>query len=305
MKKWILYILLLILLPIACNKETEIAVPSQTSVLVMNGQWQQQSLFILRLTRSRGISDLFDTGSNLIRTYEVKNALVTVKENNVIMDTLVYDSANFRYINSHLTIRTKLNAVYIVDASLKGFLPVNATSPLYSVMAISNTQLKRNAGFNAGGAAIDQIAFSFIDDGSKTDYYLIRIKRADGSFANCINTADQDFEKMVFNNPFTTEPCIDGNKLLLSDKNFNGLTKKIVVTVSNDQMNSFVFAGKIKRPFIELLHITEDYFKYIKSNNSYDVASANPFAEPTNIYGNIKNGYGFFTAYSYASDTLR
>lgn len=305
MKKWLLYIVLLILFPLACNKETQIEVPSQSGMLVLNGQWQQQSFFIVWLTRSRGISDPFDTGTNLINTYEVKNAIITVKENNILMDTLIYDSANYRYMNSHLNKRTKLNANYTVDASVKGYTPISSTSYLSSLMTISNSKLKRNTGFNASGDALAQISFSFMDDGSKTDYYLIRIRRADGSFATCIQTADHDFEAMVFDDPFTIEPCIDGNKLLLSDKNFNGQTKNVVITVSNDQMNSSNFLGRIRRPYIELLHITEDFFKYIKSNNSYDIASANPFAEPTNVYGNVKNGYGFFTTYSYVTDTLR
>src|ERR1019366_3476461 len=123
-----------------------------------------------------------------------KNALVTVKENNIILDTLMYDSVNYRYMNSRLNKLTQLNAVYTVDASVKGFTPVSTSSSLFSLMAISNTGLKRNAGFNASGDALAQISFSFIDDGSKADYYLIRIRRADGSFARCIQTADHDFE---------------------------------------------------------------------------------------------------------------
>ena len=98
-------------MPTACNKSIEIDVPSQTPVLVLNAQWQQSQLFSLRLTRSRGINDPVDTGSNLIRTYEIKNAFITIKQNNVVIDTLKYDSLNFRYINK--TKKTIIGNTYL------------------------------------------------------------------------------------------------------------------------------------------------------------------------------------------------
>ena len=303
MRKWLYYIILFLLMPAACNKSIEIDVPSQTPVLVLNAQWQQAQLFNLRLTRSRGINDPLDTGSNLIRTYEIKNAFITIKQNNVVIDTLKYDSLNFRYINK--TKKTIIGNTYQVDATVPGFVSVSAASPVNSLMSISSTQLRRAIGYNSYGDLIDQISFSFNDNSSSTDYYLIRIHKSDGNYADCIGTTDTDFEKMIFNSPYTTETCIDGNKLLLSDQNFNGQTKKIIVTVASNQMDITVIPGKTRRPYIELLHITEDYFKYIKSYNDYDISSLNPFAEPTNVYKNVKNGYGFFTAFSMATDTLR
>lgn len=303
MKKWLAQCLIILSLSLACNKATEIDVPGQKPLLVINGQWRQNNMFMLRLTRSRGITDPFDTGAALFSTYEVKNALVTIRENNIVVDTLKYDTMNFIYSSIHNK-RTKLNAVYTVNSSFTGFTSVTVTSPLLSLMTISGTQLKSGVSYNALGDLMDEISFSFADDESQMDYYLIRVKKGDGSYAECINTADQDFEKLIFNNPFTTETCLDGDKLLLSDKNFNGKTKKIILSVSTDQMQDMLISGRIRHPYIELLHITQDFFKYIKTNNNYDVAGINPFAEPANIYSNITNGYGFFTAYSVATDSL-
>ncbi len=303
MKKRLAQCLIVLLLSLACNKATEIDVPGQKPLLVVNGQWRQNNMFMLRVTRSRGITDPFDTGAALFSTYEVKNALVTIKENNIVVDTLKYDTMNFIYSSIHNR-RAKLNAIYTITSSFTGFTPVTATSPLLSLMTIRGTQLKSGTRYNASGDLMDEISFSFADDESQMDYYLIRVRKGDGSYAECINTTDQDFEKLVFNNPFTTETCLDGDKLLLSDKNFNGKTKKIVLSVSSDQMENMLISGRIRHPYIELLHITQDFFKYIRSSNNYDIAGINPFAEPANIYSNITNGYGFFTAYSLATDSL-
>ncbi len=79
----------------------------------------------------------------------------------------------------------------------------------------------------------------------------------------------------------------------------------MVLSVSDDQMADIPSSGgAIGHPSVELLHITGDFFKYIKSANDYDISNANPFAEPINLYSNILNGYGFFTAYSLAADSL-
>jgi hypothetical protein len=303
MKKWLAQCLIIIILPIACNKATEITVPGQTPILVVNGQWQQKAVFMLRVTRSRGITDPFDTGAALFSTYEVRNALVTIKESNIVVDTLKYDSTSLYYRSIHNK-RTKLNAVYTVNASVTGFASVSVTTPLLSLMTISGAQLKTGVSYNSSGNSMDQVAFSFSDDESQTDYYLIHIRKSDGNFAECVNTTDQDFEKLIYTTPFTTETCFDGDKLLLSDKNFNGRTKNVVLSVPTDQMKDMNIAGEIRHPYVELLHITEDFFKYIRSNNNYDISGINPFAEPANIYSNITNGYGFFTAYSLATDSL-
>jgi len=99
---------------------------------------------------------------------------------------------------------------------------------------------------------------------------------------------------------------LDGNKLLFADKNFNGKTKTITFYVPNDKMNSIILPNNsTRRPWIELVHITEDYFNYIKSTNNYDITQDNPFAEPANLYSNVKNGYGFFTCYTFSVDTLK
>jgi hypothetical protein len=306
-KIWIgrAFCFLIVLLPfLACNKATRIDVPAESPLLVLNAQWQQQSFFLVRVTRSLGISSSVDTGANIMQTYEVKNAVVTVSENNVVVDTLKYDSANYVYVN-YDNKYARLNKVYTVSASLKGFTTVTASSPILPLMTISGTALKRGAGYNASGQLMDEISFSFKDDSTTADYYLIRIRNAEGDFADCINTADHDFEELVFNTPFTTETCLDGDKLLLSDENFNGSTKRVVLSVSDDQMNDIPSpGGGIRHPSVELLHITGDFFKYIKSVNDYNISNANPFAEPINLYSNILNGYGFFTAYSLSTDSL-
>ena len=64
-------------------------------------------------------------------------------------------------------------------------------------------------------------------------------------------------------------------------------------------------ASESTRATVGLLHINKDYFKYLKSLNTYENVQDNPFAEPVNLYSNVKNGYGFFTTYAMAIDSIR
>lgn len=153
---------------------------------------------------------------------------------------------------------------------------------------------------------MDEITVTFNDDGAKTNYYLFRIRRAEGYSVYCVNTNDKDVERLVYSDPFYEEECLNGDRLLVSDKNFNGTTKTFVFYVSHYEMNEGPDQqGQTVKPTLELLHINEDYFRYMKSVNAYDNALDNPFAEPVNVVGNVKNGYGFFTTFAAAVDTLQ
>jgi len=99
MHKKLIHIAIGLLFIIACNDKTTVTVPSQAPVLVINAQWLQSQNFLVKLSKSRSVLDPRDT-SNLLNAYTVKNGLVLVKENNIVIDTLKYDSVNYRYITA-------------------------------------------------------------------------------------------------------------------------------------------------------------------------------------------------------------
>ena len=51
-------------------------------------------------------------------------------------------------------------------------------------------------------------------------------------------------------------------------------------------------------PGLQVLHISEAYYEYLKTARLHDESRENPFAEPLNVYGNVENGYGIFAGYS-------
>jgi hypothetical protein len=109
----------------------------------------------------------------------------------------------------------------------------------------------------------------------------------------------------VYDDPLYGDDCILSDRILLSDINFNGSTKTIIFYMESGPLDPQTSPSGIRRATVELLHINNDYFKYIKSLNSYENAVDNPFAEPVNLFSNAKNGYGLFTTYGIAVDSIR
>ena len=92
----------------------------------------------------------------------------------------------------------------------------------------------------------------------------------------------------------------------MSDVNFNGRQKQVRLFVESSLLQDYTaMDGRVHRPYVKVSRITEDYFRYVKSYHTYYNASGNPFAEPVNVFSNIKNGFGNFSAYSSVTDTLR
>jgi hypothetical protein len=160
---------------------------------------------------------------------------------------------------------------------------------------------------------MDEITLKFDDPGGEKNYYLVQVYSAgysgyEGQTVWCVSTTDKDIEAIGENaDPLSTDNCFDGGSLLLRDDNFNGTQKQLRFYVNSYYMQEHddISSNRTWRPYVKVLRITEDYFKYVKSYNVYYNSSDNPFAEPVNVYSNIRNGYGTFSAYTVAVDTLR
>ena len=127
-----------------------------------------------------------------------------------------------------------------------------------------------------------------------------------GAPVYCVSTTDKDIEPIGDNaDPFSTENCYDGNCLIMKDANFNGRQKQVRFYINSYELQDVTGpGGQVYKPYIKVSRITEAQFKFVKSYNVYYNSSDNPFAEPSNVYTNVKNGYGIFSAYTVAGKEL-
>ena len=119
-----------------------------------------------------------------------------------------------------------------------------------------------------------------------------------------MNSADPGLEAItneLEDQGATQDFLMDG--ILLKDVHFNGQHKTLVL-----YSNRYFTEPRSQWPFVdsvystvELLHVTEEYYRHFKSHKSMRINETNALylSQPANILTNVANGYGFFSVVSY------
>jgi hypothetical protein len=309
MKKNILFLLIATIIITSCERNVEVNIPEKPPVLVLNGLLQKGDTISVVVGKSRHILSPAISG-NLSESYAVKNAIPVVFVNNIPVDTLKYLPAEYLYRSLKGTTIGSASA-YTIKVMAPGFTPVEASAVLPSQSVIAEVKRTKNAKMNSSGAWMDEVTIKLDDPAGEKNYYLVQVFAAGTWYNNyplyCVSTTDKDIELIGEDaDPVSTDNCYDGGKLLLSDANFNGKQKVLNLFIESNELTDYVDGfGARKRPYIHVLRITEDYFKYIKSSAVYQNAVDNPFAEPVNVYSNVKNGFGIFSLSTMAVDSIR
>jgi hypothetical protein len=309
MKKIIILELITILILFACEKAIVVDIPKKEPKLVVFSWLNKDKVIEVKVTKSLHILESPNIGSQGMDEFLVKNATPVIYENNASIDTLVYDAQNRSY-KSLKNAKIRDGYTYTIKVSAAGFAEVTAqtTVPVQSVIA-SLTHV-RNARTNSEGEELDDVIIK-LDDPVGKNYYLVRLFPATYGTMNpeypvdCVNTTDKDLEVVGDSDPMGNN-CFDGNYLLMKDLNFEGRQKQLRISAPSHQLETRANPGQqVARPYVKVFQITEDYFRYLKSHGAYQNSDDNPFAEPVNVYNNIVNGYGIFSAHTVAVDTLR
>lgn len=287
----------------ACQKEIDIKIPNEPSRLVINAQWEQNRLFSARISRSVSVNEPIRFNED---RFTVKNALVLVKQNNIVVDTLRWDSARAGYFTIRNR-RTGLNASYGIEVSAPGFPSASAVSTMPAVITRPTAiTIRRNVRTGSNNELLSEIAVT-IRDNPGADFYLLRFKTAFGQPFDCIFSTESEIEKIEIDNPLEPNPCFRGDRILFTDRNFNSNERTLLFYTNDSNLAEFDDAPTQtkKRPWLECLYINESYYRYIKSSSAYEGINGNSLAEPVNVTTNVNGGYGFFTTFTQAIDTLR
>lgn len=299
-----------ILLFAGCEKDVVIKVPEKDPSLVLIALQQKGEVISASVGRSRHILQP-RPGFDLLEYYTVKDAQVVVYENGVSIDTLTYQPAEYLYKSGRGRV-TREGYTYSIKANAPDFKEITAESTIPSQSTIAEVRWEKNVRTNSYGERIDEITVRFNDPAEK-NFYMLGIYQANYSGYRelpvyCVSSTDKDIETVNGEeDPAETENCLDGGNLLMRDVNFNGGQKILKLSVISNYLDEFVnpSTGATARPYVKLYRITEDHFKFAKSYNVFDNTDDNPFAEPVNVFTNVKNGYGIFSGYTMAVDTLR
>lgn len=280
----------------SCEKEITVKVPEYKSSLVLNSSTEVGDTITVSVGKSMSILK-YKKGQNL----EVTDAKVVLLKDNVTADTLKYNAAYGVYVSNTVA---DAGSKYTIKVNAPSYTEATATTAVPSFVPIAKIQRIPKTKVDMDGQQQDEIRITFDDPQAMGDYYIISVEwdgngSSDSSYnETCINTTDASVES-IYNENIDKNTCLSSKGIFFRDALFNGSRKEIRLFINSHLLEPYVVGGVNNKVRIVLQHVTEDFFKFRKSYLFASENSDNPFSEPTNVYTNVKNGYGLFSVQSY------
>lgn len=282
----------------ACTKEVKVNIPEHQSSLVISSNTLVDDTFRLQVGKSAAI---LKYKPNL--DLSVPNATVLLYEGDKPLGAMHYDNVNGMYTAENIA---EAGKKYTIKVSAPGFNSAESMSEVPSAVKIKSIKRIPNARVDIDGVQQDEVRISFDDPVATEDFYVLSlvIPVVEDSFmhgsmySTCVNTNDPSVES-IYNESIDQNTCLSSDGIFFRDALFNGTTKELRIFVASNVLQAVEDVnGTLFYPGIELQHVPEAYFRYQKSYRFASENMGNPFAEPTNVYSNVKNGYGIFSVVS-------
>ena len=135
MKKLISLLSIIVVLS-SCEKDVHVDIPKKDPKLVINAFLAKDSIVSISIGKSRSVLDPVNPGGSQQENYIVKNATAVIYENGVVLDTLVYDNAQFRYLSPNQK-TVKAGNTYSIKAIAPGFSLAEASTIVPSQSSIA------------------------------------------------------------------------------------------------------------------------------------------------------------------------
>lgn len=290
-----------ILMMASCEKDIDVDVPQQDARLVVNSVNVLGERIKLKLGHTVPILNY--TGG--VET-NIPDALVLLYENEELADTMAYEPDELGYVSR---IASKQGHAYRVRVTAQGYPSVEAAAEAPGVVQL-RLGYQPNVGFDRFNNVLDGVTAIFTDvPGPTTDYYRLRIIRAGLNFQHyaggCIESSDPHIENLL-DERIGDSRCYSGEGIFCNDRNFDGQSKNIDLRIRHKELESVPDSnGNNSYIMVWLDHISEPYYKYLKTTAYLIRNDTNPFAEPSNAFTNISNGYGIFTVVARSQRNLR
>ncbi|MFH1319199.1 MAG: DUF4249 domain-containing protein [Bacteroidota bacterium] len=299
--KRIVYLILLVLIIISCEKEVDIPIEYTQPKLVVNGLFNTDSLWNIEVSASKYIFDA--TAIPLINDAQVT---VTNSGGNSILLT---NQGNGIYTS--LTEKPEPGEVYTLDVSHSDYDNVRASNQLPGEIVILNIDWLQQA--YVDGELYRRINITF-QDSPNNDYYLVRIK---GAFWHVIFDPISGLKDSILAvSPmyfFSQNAAVENSNskehrmsVSFTDEIFNGNQYTIGLLLSE-----YYFTGEdgkeeeVQTIYLSMSKISEEYYWYETSYQAYISAQDGKlFAQPVQVYTNIENGLGIFAGYSAQADSI-
>lgn len=273
----------------ACQKEVPLDAEEIEPRIVVNCIFSAGDTIYAHLSESRNV--LYDYELPNLATADLK----LYDNNGTLLGNFTHQTEGYYALNNYVPVAGQS---YKIVASATGFETVEAETNTPAIISVNAIDTLRK-----GNEMTYAIKFS--DDPSVVNYYAVVIEQisiVDDGFGGYYTYSDYYFETSeIFTQNGNTD--VDGVKygsiFLFSDATFSGgecvFDASTYIYEESTDSNIVV---------VSLLSLSEDYFKYKLSYDKYQQTEGDPFAQPVQVYSNVKNGFGIFGGNSVYSDSL-
>lgn len=270
----------------ACEQVIEPDLPEHTPRLVLQAFFTPDSTWVAFVGRSVGILEAMPE-----REMSVADATVELLKEGRVIDRLEFFQEERVYLWEEGALQA--GESYSLRVAAPGFATIEATDaiprpvPTAVVSYLTHTSDRSESRIKGDMS----IKLEIQDPPGETNYYQIRMfaffdsELYEGSFSTqdpsiiADNAADESFTESFYTAPFFKDTLFDG------------------------QTHAIELSGNYNAPErtsfrVQVLHVSETYYEYLRSAKLHESTLDNPFAEPLSVYSNVENGYGIFAGYS-------
>jgi hypothetical protein len=279
----------------SCEKTINIALPPVAPQLVINCTSDVLQPISIEVSRTASIRE-----QQIHPDLLVKNATVQLYVDDVFAETIAFDSL----LGYQSRIVSQAGKKYALKISAPSFVTVESSVVVPGTVVISHVERIPFAAKDQNGNYQDALVITFLDPPRAGDFYLIKLEGAADSiwhpgpgtgYGNfCVNSSDASIETSSTDLADITV-CLESNGIFFRDILFNGRQKEVKLYVPSGSMEPHYNGVDSTNATIELVHVTEAYFRYEKSSRLAQNSNGDPFSEPVNVYTNITNGLGIFS----------
>lgn len=264
---------------LSCQKVIDIELPETEPKIVVNSFFTENSRIKVHLSKSIGILQ-----SNFP---ECTDALVMVKENNTIIDTMYLEAG---YYYSHIL--AEKNKDYSLEINAPGVETAFCEDIIPEKIDLQGYVCSDSILIDGDGFIINELKLDF-EDLSGPSFYEVELEAHD-----VIHNYKMGLWFMKNSDPIITSTgLLDYNPrtLIFTDDMFDGKHCSVKIYFASQAYLDY----NLK---IIFRSVSEAYYKYKEKQFAYLFSLENDIfrgmSEPLNLYSNISGGYGIFAGYS-------
>jgi hypothetical protein len=274
----------------SCIKKVEIDIPYPGDKIVLFSYIKHDSTIYAKVTKTYRPGAPYTTSPSVLNS----NANLKLLENGLEVASFskLYNYTTESYTSNY---KAKPNKTYTIKATAANLpdaygvetmvnKPNYKVDSFYYVPAVAGTSSSKSHNY---------IKLNLTDNANEENFYFLKIFRADTNTSTIgprykideynpyyyyVNSIVDNESIFDFLEPISYE------KLFFTDTKFNGKNLSIKLDIQG--------YNNIPRIAIVLSAISKSYYRYYISSENQQNNSGNPFAEPSQVYTNITNGYG-------------